>query len=103
MAAVAVHSLTCFEGEIEKRTAKKHLYFPSISPRYPSQSKRRKKRKALKEEQAFSEVQLHRERTLEKYIHCYLHLVHNTTDVLSAFYFHFWYVAIAVAHSVKKS
>ena len=100
MAAVAVHSLTCFEGEIEKRTAKKHLYLSSISPRYPSQSKRSK---ALKEEQAFSEVQLHRERTLEKYIHCYLHLVHNTTDVLSAFYLHFWYVAIAVAHSVKKS
>ena len=40
--------------------------FRSIFPRYPSQSKRRKKRKALKEEQALSEAQLHREGTHRK-------------------------------------
>ena len=66
-----------------------------------SQSRRRKKRKALKEEQALSEEQLHREGTLRK-VRCYILVlyIHNTTDVLSAFCLHFWYVAIAVAEVI---
>ena len=42
---------------------------------------------------------------LERYVGIYILVlyIHNTTDVLSAFCLHFWYVAIAVAHNVKKS